>query len=105
MKIAREDVVPINGTVYIVDDKKKEVSDGGIIMPDQVASESMICGTVLAVAPFLLEDGTLKDPPMVPGNRVLYGQHAGVGCVWEDKEEKRTYRMVKWNEVQAILKK
>lgn len=104
MNFKKDDVqYTINGTIFIVDDEKAKQTAGGIFLADDVEGDRMITGTVLKVSPFLLEDGSFKDTGVFVGQRVLYGQHAGAGCVWVDESDKRTYRMIKWNEILAVI--
>ena len=104
MHFTKEQVVTINGTVYVKDDPKEERTKGGIILSDNAETDRMHTGTVLSVSPFLLEDGRLQDPVIREGNKVMYGQHAGAGCVWKDDVDGQTYRMVKWNEILAVIR-
>lgn len=104
MKLDRKSVNCINGTVYLVEDKKEEKTAGGIILADNVEQDRMHTGTVIDVSPFLLEDGRLIDPPVRPGDKVIYSQHAGAGAVWIDDIDKLTYRLVKWNELLAVIR-
>lgn len=92
----------INGNVVVMDDKKKEITSGGIVLPKNAESNRVICGTVLDVSPFLLEDGSWMDPPIINGNKVIYTQHAGAASTWLGEDDRCTYRLVKWNEIQAI---
>jgi co-chaperonin GroES (HSP10) len=104
MNFKPEDIsYTINGTIFIKDDPKQEKTSGGIILSDNAEGDRMFTGTVLKCSPFLLEDGSYKDSQVYVGSKVLYGQHAGAGCVWTD-DDKATYRMVKWNEILAVLK-
>jgi co-chaperonin GroES (HSP10) len=105
MNLKRTDVLyTINGTIFVVDDPKQTKTKGGIILSDNAEGDRMITGTILEVSPFLLEDGSLRDPGVKVGQAVLYGQHSGAGCVWVDEIDKRTYRMIKWNEILAVIK-
>ena len=103
MNLDGKRVKPVNGTLYIRDEAKEEKTKGGIILADNVEGDRMHVGEVLSTSPFLVEDGRYKDPPVVAGDQVMYGQHAGAGCVWTNDTEKRTYRMIKWNEVLAVI--
>ena len=92
----------ISGNVVVKDDKKEEISSGGIVLPDNAESSRVLRGTVLDVPPFLLEDGRWMDPPISRGDKVIYPQHAGAGSTWVGEDDRCTYRLVKWNEIQAI---
>ena len=94
-------IVPLNGMVLVIDDAKKE-KIGSIILADNVEGERMIEGTVLAGSYFMLQDGTYVAPEIKVGDRVLYSQHAGAGCTWID--DKRTYRVIRHNEMLAKFK-
>ena len=91
----------VNGSVVVVDDEKKE-KIGAIYIPDVADQGRVLCGTILSISPFLLENGTLKDPPLKIGDKVVYPMHAGAGATWSDDGDHKIYRIIKWNEVLAI---
>ena len=96
-------MLTVNGSVLVVDNAKEEVSTGGIVLPDNAEGDRMICGTVLSRSPFLLEDGRWMDPPFKTNDKVIYSMHGGAGNTWVDQLDTRTYRLLKWNEVLAVV--
>ena len=105
MHLDKNNIRTVNGTLFVRDDKKEEKTKGGIILADTAdTGERMFMGTVLNVSAFLLEDGSYKSPEISVGDRIVFGQHAGAGCVWKDDTDNETYRMIKWNEVLAVIK-
>ena len=98
------------GNFVIVDDPKQEVSRGGIIIAETAQkTDKIVAGTILAVSDFLMEDGSYHAPPGKPGQRCVYGQHAGAGSAWEyvpdgTTNKPITYRLIKWNEICGFLK-
>jgi len=92
----------INGSILVRDDKKEEVTVGGLVLPDTAEPNRVVCGEVLSTSPFLLEDGRLLDSPTKIGDKVIYGMHAGAGISWVDEADRQTYRLIKWNEIQAV---
>jgi len=92
----------INGSVVVVDDEKKDKTIGGIYIPEVAEQGRVLCGKVLSISPFLLENGTLKDPPIKVGDKVVYPMHAGAGSVWTDDGDRKVYRIIKWNEILAV---
>jgi co-chaperonin GroES (HSP10) len=87
--------------ILVIDDEK-ETKVGSIILADNVEGERMIAGTVMAGSYFMLQDGTYIKPEVKMGDRVFYSQHAGAGCSW--LEDKRTYRIIRHNEMLAKIK-
>jgi co-chaperonin GroES (HSP10) len=101
MRVDPKKIVPVNGSMLVSDDKKEEVSTGGIVIPGVVGDANVIKGTVHASSPFLLESGKLQDPADV-GTIALYSTHAGAGNVWKD-DDGTTWRLIKWNDVLAYV--
>jgi co-chaperonin GroES (HSP10) len=96
-------MIALNGNVLVVDAAREKVSAGGIVLTDTVEADSVIEGEVISVSPFLLEDGKYMDPPTRVGQRVAYSKHAGAGNAWKGETDKKTYRLIKWNEILAVL--
>ena len=103
-----------NGTVVLLDDTKTEITtSGGIILDKNALQDKIVKGKILSIAPFLLEDGSWKNPPFEVGDEVVYGYHAGAGSVWTYDRQltdsklivQETYRLVKWTEVMATYVK
>jgi co-chaperonin GroES (HSP10) len=73
MRVDTSKIVPVNGSMLVSDDKKDEVSKGGIVIPGVVGDDNVIIGTVHSSSPFLLESGKLQDPANV--GRTMPGLH------------------------------
>jgi co-chaperonin GroES (HSP10) len=101
MRVDTSKIVPVNGSMLVSDDKKDEVSKGGIVIPGVVGDDNVIIGTVHSSSPFLLESGKLQDPASV-GSKAMYSTHAGAGNVWKD-DAGVTWRLIKWNDVLAYV--
>lgn len=101
VEIAKK-VEPLNSFIFVRDDIKEE-KRGGLYIPDSASDEKMIQGEVLGVSDILLEDGRYIRPQIKDGMKVLYNNFAGTGNQWE--EDKRTYRLIKFNEILAIVHK
>jgi co-chaperonin GroES (HSP10) len=101
MKLDYKKLEPVNGNMVVMDDKKDEVTSGGIVIPDSTGDGAVIVGTLYASSPFLLESGELKDP-IVKGTKCVYGTHAGAGNVWKD-DDGRNCRLIKFNEILAFI--
>jgi co-chaperonin GroES (HSP10) len=94
-------LTPLNGMVVVVDDEKEE-RKGSIYLPETSEGDRMIAGTVLAGSYFMLQDGTYVKPEVKANDRIFYSQHAGAGCTWI--EDKRTYRVIRHNEMLAKIR-
>ena len=93
---------PLNGYVLVSDNKRKEISSGGIIIPDKVQDDHIVEGTVHETSPWRLEDGSLMEQEDVaPGDQVLYTFTAGAGAAWE--EDGIMYRAIRPVEILAKL--
>ena len=95
-------LIPLNGYILVIDDEKESKS-GSLYLPENTSSDSIIKGVVLATSKFMLQDGRYSEAEMEQGDEVIYYQHAGAGCLWE--KDKRTYRILKHNEILSKLKR
>lgn len=70
-------LVPLGDKVVIRRLKAKEMSEGGIVLP-QNAREKINEGRVLSVGDGrLLSDGSRAKPAVAEGDRVLFGDYSG----------------------------
>jgi co-chaperonin GroES (HSP10) len=94
-------LVPLNGMLVVLDDEKTE-KVGSIFLAENVEADRMISGTVLSGSYFMLQDGSYIKPEVKVGDRIFYSFHAGAASVWQ--YEKRTYRVIRHNEMLAKIK-
>jgi len=69
-------IKPLSDRVLVQADHAEEKTASGIIIPDS-AKEKPQRGTVVAVGPGKVENGTKVDMSVKEGDKVLYGKYAG----------------------------
>lgn len=69
-------LTPLADRVVVRPQDAEEVTSGGLIIPD-TAKEKPQKGTILAVGPGKVENGTKIDMTVKEGDTVLYGKYAG----------------------------
>lgn len=69
-------LTPLADRVVVRAQEAEEVTSGGLIIPD-TAKEKPQKGTVIAVGPGKVENGTKIDMTVKDGDTVLYGKYAG----------------------------
>ena len=69
-------IQPLGDRVLVRPDLAEEKTSFGIIIPD-TAKEKPQRGTVVAVGPGKVENGTKIDMTVSAGDKVLYGKYAG----------------------------
>jgi chaperonin GroES len=89
---------PLHDRVVVQAAEQEEVSKGGIILPD-TAKEKPQQGEVIAVGPGKTENGTLIEPQVKKGDKVLYGKYSGTEVTVDDNE----YLIVRESDILAIL--
>ncbi|MDD4203198.1 MAG: co-chaperone GroES [Candidatus Omnitrophica bacterium] len=89
---------PLGDRVIVENLKPKEVTKGGIIIPD-TAKEKPQEAKVVAVGKGKVEDGKLITPEVKIGDTVLYGKYAGTEIKMDDKE----YLILKEDDILAIV--
>ncbi len=94
-------VKTLNGNVLVRDNKKEERSAGGLYIPENTSPDHIVKGEVIASSKIRLEDGSVRDEEVIPGDKVVYSFTAGAGNAWE--EDGDMYRMVKPSEILAKL--
>ncbi len=93
-------IKPLFNYVVIKPTKAKEISDGGIILPE-TAQEKPQTGEIVAVGEGIYEFGVFITPKVVNGNIVIFPKH--LGHIWEiDKTE---YLIIRESELLGILTK
>ncbi len=69
-------IKPLSDRVLVRPDTAEEKTSSGIIIPDS-AKEKPQRGTVVAVGPGKVENGTKIDMTVKEGDKVLYGKYSG----------------------------
>lgn len=69
-------IKPLSDRVLVQADNAEEKTASGIIIPDS-AKEKPQRGTVVAVGPGKVENGTKVEMSVKAGDKVLYGKYAG----------------------------
>ena len=80
------------------DDKAKDTTEGGIIIPD-VAKELPYEGTVIAVGQGKYEDGVFRPLLVKDGSRVLFGKYSGNEVQWGGEK----LLMMREDEILAVI--
>jgi chaperonin GroES len=92
-------LTPTYDRIVVSRDKAKDMSDGGIVLPEQ-AQDVPLTGTVLAVGSGKLSDmGNPIPLPFVVGQKVLFGKYTGV----EVTIEKEEFTLLRAEDVLAII--
>ncbi len=90
---------PLNGQVFVIDDKVEEKTKSGIYLPDNKTPELIITGTVVAASD-IREEGKTRPADVEKGDKVFYSFYAGAGSTFEsDKGD--LIRIVKHTEIVA----
>lgn len=92
-------IKPIYDRVVIRrDDKAKEVTEGGIVIPD-VAKEVPCEGTVIATGQGKYQDGVFRPLLVKEGSQVLFGKYSGTEVQWSGEK----LLMMREEEILAII--
>lgn len=68
---------PLNDFLLIKRDPPKEVTEGGLYIPD-VAKDKLTIGEIMAAGPGkMLDNGKRKEPSVKKGDRVIFGKYSG----------------------------
>jgi chaperonin GroES len=78
-------ITPLADRVVVKPNAAEEKTASGIIIPD-TAKEKPQKGTVLAVGPGKVENGTKIDMTVKEGDTVLYGKYAGTEITLDGDE-------------------
>ena len=76
---------PLGDRVVVKPQAAEEKTAGGLFIPD-TAKEKPQRGTVVAVGPGKVENGTKIDMTVQEGDTVLYGKYAGTEITLGDEE-------------------
>ncbi|MEZ0328576.1 MAG: co-chaperone GroES [Dissulfuribacterales bacterium] len=90
---------PLNDRILVKRLEEKEVTKGGIIIPD-TAKEKPIEGKVVAVGKGkMLENGSVKPLDVKEGDKILFGKYSGT----EIKIEGEEFLMMREDDVLGII--
>ena len=78
-------IKPLGDRVVVKPQEAEEKTAGGLFIPD-TAKEKPQRGTVVAVGPGKVENGTKIDMSVKEGDTVLYGKYAGTEITLGDEE-------------------
>ena len=78
-------IKPLGDRVVVRPQEADEKTAGGLFIPD-TAKEKPQRGTVVAVGPGKVENGTKVDMSVKEGDTVLYGKYAGTEITLGDEE-------------------
>ena len=91
-------IKPLGDRVLIQADVAEEVTSSGLYIPD-TAKEKPQQGTVIAVGPGKVENGTKVDMTVNEGDKVLYGKYAGTEVTIDGNE----YLIMRESDIVGIL--
>ena len=91
-------IKPLGDRVLIQADVAEEVTSSGLYIPD-TAKEKPQQGTVVAVGPGKVENGTKVDMSVNEGDKVLYGKYAGTEVTIDGEE----YLIMRESDIVGIL--
>ena len=91
-------IKPLGDRVLIKADVAEEVTSSGLYIPD-TAKEKPQQGTVVAVGPGKVENGTRVDMSVSEGDKVLYGKYAGTEVTIDCEE----YLIMRESDIVGIL--
>jgi chaperonin GroES len=91
-------IKPLGDRVLIQADVAEEVTSSGLYIPD-TAKEKPQQGTVIAVGPGKVENGTKVDMTVSEGDKVLYGKYAGTEVTIDGNE----YLIMRESDIVGIL--
>lgn len=75
---------PLGDKIFIRRDEKETMSDGGIVLSENTTGKPNR-GTVIHAGPGkVLDSGMLKEMPVKPGDRILFGKFTGTEIKVED---------------------
>ena len=91
-------IKPLGDRVLIQADVAEEVNSSGLYIPD-TAKEKPQQGTVIAVGPGKVENGTKVEMTVNEGDKVLYGKYAGTEVTIDGNE----YLIMRESDIVGIL--
>jgi len=91
-------IKPLGDRVLIQADVAEEVTSSGLYIPD-TAKEKPQQGTVIAVGPGKVENGTKVEMTVNEGDKVLYGKYSGTEVTIDGNE----YLIMRESDIVGIL--
>jgi len=91
-------IKPLGDRVLIQADVAEEITSSGLYIPD-TAKEKPQQGTVIAVGPGKVENGTKVEMTVNEGDKVLYGKYAGTEVTIDGNE----YLIMRESDIVGIL--
>lgn len=101
--INQSGILPTGGHLLVLPDKVKEMTAGGIILPQDTRDkeqQAATVGTLIAVGPGAWSDLDDGSPWALVGDKVSYSRYAGVSMTGQDDE---SYVLINDNDVLAKL--
>lgn len=92
-------VKPLADRVLVKPVEAKEMTEGGIIIPDTASKEKPMEGEIVEVGPGRFEDGKKIPMEVKKGDRVLYGKYSGTEVTIKDTD----YMIMRESDILAIL--
>lgn len=89
---------PLGDRVVVEPRPKEEVTASGIVLPEK-AKEKPMQGTVIAVGPGKLENGSRIPLDVKVGDVVMYNKYAGTEVKYEGKE----YLLMRETDIMGVL--
>ncbi|ACY48802.1 chaperonin Cpn10 [Rhodothermus marinus DSM 4252] len=83
--MAKVKIKPLSDRVVIKPEPPEEKTESGLYIPD-TAKEKPQRGTVIAVGPGRVENGTKIEMSVKEGDKVLYGKYAGTEITIDGEE-------------------
>jgi len=91
-------IKPLGDRVLIQADVAEEITSSGLYIPD-TAKEKPQQGTVIAVGPGKVENGTKVEMTVNEGDKVLYGKYSGTEVTIDGNE----YLIMRESDIVGIL--
>ena len=91
-------IKPLGDRVLIQADVAEEVTSSGLYIPD-TAKEKPQQGTVIAVGPGKVENGTKVEMTVNEGDKVLYGKYSGSEVTFDGSD----YVIMRESDILAVL--
>ena len=100
MANAKDKIQPLADRVVVQALEEKELTRGGLYIPDTAQKEKPMQGTVVAVGPGKLSDENERIKPDVEvGQRVLYGKYTGTEVSVDDED----FLILRESDILAII--
>jgi co-chaperonin GroES (HSP10) len=95
--------IPVEYKLLVLPDKVEEMTEGGIIIPEQVREKEEVGvteGVLIAASDMCFEDWKCEKP--VIGSKIMFSRYAGKLFIGDDEEE---YRVMKDQDIIAFRRK